>query len=41
MVAELNRIAGDYKAEIERLGENRDLKEWFINDWPTAPRKGD
>jgi arylsulfatase A len=41
VVKHLTRIAADYKAEIERLGENRDLIDWFKNDWPTAPRKGE
>ncbi len=31
IVKELTAIAENYKAEIERNGENRDLAEWFIN----------
>ncbi|MEA2064055.1 MAG: sulfatase [Gemmatimonadota bacterium] len=38
VVARLTKLAEDYKAGIERLDENRDLKDWFIKDWPTAPR---
>ena len=41
VVAELTKIAEDYKAEIERQGENRELIDWFINDWATAPRRGE
>ena len=41
VVAELTKIAEHYRAEIERLGENRELIDWFINDWPTAPRQGE
>lgn len=41
VVAELTEIAEHYKAEIERLGENRELIDWFVNEWPTAPRQGE
>ena len=41
VVARLTRIAEDYRSEIERLGENRELIDWFLNEWPTAPRKGE
>ena len=41
IVADLIATAERYKAEIERNGENRDLIDWFINDFPTAPRQGD
>lgn len=41
VVRQLTRIAEDYKAEIDLLGENKDLIDWFKNDWPTAPREGE
>jgi len=41
IVTELTDVAKRYKEEIEKNGENRDLIDWFINDWPTAPRKGE
>ena len=31
IVADLTEIAEEYKKEIESLGENRDLAEWFMN----------
>ncbi|MBN2287859.1 MAG: sulfatase [Candidatus Glassbacteria bacterium] len=39
VLARLVSLAEDYRSEIERLGENRELLDWFINDWPTAPRR--
>ena len=41
IVKELTTVAKNYKKEIKRRGENRDLIDWFINDWPTAPKKGE
>jgi len=41
VVAELTEIAGSYSSQIERLGENRELIDWFVNEWPTAPRRGE
>ena len=41
VVAELTEAAERYKKEIETRGENRDLYDWFMNDWPTAPRRGE
>ncbi len=38
VVAHLKKVAADYLADVERRGENKDLIDWFINDWPTAPR---
>jgi len=38
VVLELSRVAQDYQAEIKRLGENRELVDWFVNVWPTLPR---
>ena len=38
VVRELIEIADRYIKEVERLGENKDLVDWFINDWPTTPR---
>ena len=32
IVAELVKIAKDYKTEISRLDENRELKDWFLSD---------
>ncbi len=31
LVSELTMLAENYKKEIERNGENRDLADWFIN----------
>jgi len=39
IVRDLFARADSYKAEIERLGENWELVDWFINDWPSAPRR--
>ncbi len=39
IVAELKAVAENYKQEIKKNGENKELLDWFINDWPTAPRK--
>lgn len=39
VVRELIALADSYRAEIEQLGENRELVDWFINDWPGAPRR--
>lgn len=33
IVSELTRVAEEYKAEIEWRGENRDLLDWFMDDW--------
>ncbi|HUU29480.1 MAG TPA: sulfatase [archaeon] len=33
VVENLTCIAADYSAEIERLGENRDLIQWFLTEW--------
>jgi arylsulfatase A-like enzyme len=41
IVKDLRETARRYEEEIERLGENRDLRNWFRDEWPTAPRKGD
>lgn len=41
VVEDLKKTAETYMAEIERNGENRDLIDWFIEEWPTAPRKGE
>ncbi len=38
VVRELMALADSYKAEIERLDENRELTDWFLNVWPSAPR---
>lgn len=40
IVKELKEIAERYKEEIRRNAENQDLIDWFIKDWPTAPKKG-
>jgi len=37
VVARLTALADNYRAEIGRLDENRDLKDWFIHDWPHEP----
>ncbi|MFC2076304.1 sulfatase [candidate division KSB1 bacterium] len=37
-VARLTKIARDYQAEVARLGENKELLDWYINVWPTLPR---
>ncbi len=39
IVAELTTTAENYKKEIRENGENKELLDWFLNDWPTAPRK--
>ena len=39
VVSRLTALAEEYKKEVERLGENRELLDWFIDDWPTAPRR--
>ena len=41
IVTELAAVAKQYKEEIQRNEENKDLIDWFINEWPTAPRKGE
>jgi len=41
IVAELTEVANKYQEDVKRRGENKDLIDWFINDWPTAPRKGE
>jgi arylsulfatase A len=38
VVSRLAALADDYRAEIERRGENQDLIDWYINVWPTLPR---
>jgi arylsulfatase A-like enzyme len=37
VVEKLVALADSYKAEIERLGENKQLVDWFLNDWPREP----
>lgn len=39
VVRELAALADGYTAQIERLGENHELVDWFINEWPHAPRR--
>ncbi len=41
IVRDLTGTARKYEEEIERNGENRDLLDWFRDEWPTAPRRGD
>jgi len=41
IVRNLTAVAKNYTQEIERNGENKDLIDWFVNDWPSAPRKGE
>jgi len=38
VVSRLIKMAAEYKAGIEKNGENRELLDWFINVWPTLPR---
>ncbi|MEW6235514.1 MAG: sulfatase [Candidatus Omnitrophota bacterium] len=38
---DLTETAERYKEEIRKNGENQDLIDWFVKDWPTASRKGD
>ncbi|MBN1293163.1 MAG: sulfatase [Candidatus Latescibacteria bacterium] len=41
IVRDLTVVAENYIKEITRRGENKDLIDWFVNDWPTAPKKGE
>jgi hypothetical protein len=33
VVSKLMKVAEAYKVEIERKRDNRDLIEWFLDDW--------
>jgi uncharacterized sulfatase len=41
VVAQLKETASHYQEEIRRKGENKELIDWFVNRWPTAPRTGE
>ncbi len=41
IVADLTATAQRYTQEIEKNGENKELIDWFIHEWPTAPREGE
>jgi arylsulfatase A len=41
VVTQLKENANRYQEEIRRKGENRELIDWFVNQWPTAPRTGE
>ena len=41
IVRELSDVAAKYKREVHDAGENQDLLDWFVNEWPDAPKKGE
>ncbi len=41
VVSRLKTLAENYTREITENGENKELIDWFIKDWPTAPRQGE
>ncbi|MFC1607158.1 sulfatase [Candidatus Latescibacterota bacterium] len=41
VVKDLTAVAQRYEKEIERNGENRELLDWFRDEWATAAREGE
>jgi len=41
VVGQLTQLADDFKAEIDRNGENRDLWDFFVNDANSTPKIGE
>ncbi|MFH1741333.1 MAG: sulfatase [bacterium] len=41
IIRELTQVAEKYKEEVRKKGENQDLLDWFVKEWPDAPKKGE